>query len=45
MLARSIDEIEENARARREERVLQLVARLVPEYRRLDGPDAATVAS
>ena len=34
MLARSIDELEENARSRREERVLQLLARLVPEYRR-----------
>jgi len=34
MLARSIDELEENARARREERVLQLLGRLVPEYRR-----------
>ncbi|MBV9200648.1 MAG: polysaccharide biosynthesis protein [Alphaproteobacteria bacterium] len=33
MLARSIDELEENARARREERVLQLLERLVPEYR------------
>jgi len=34
MLARSIDELEEVARARREERVLQLLERLVPEYRR-----------
>ena len=34
MLARSIDELEENARVRREERALQLLARLVPEYRR-----------
>ena len=34
MLARSIDELEEHARARREERVLQLLERLVPEYRR-----------
>ena len=34
MLVRSIDEIEENARLRREERVLQLLERLVPEYRR-----------
>jgi FlaA1/EpsC-like NDP-sugar epimerase len=33
MLARSIDELEEVARARREERVLQLLERLVPEYR------------
>ena len=33
MLARSIDELEENARARREERALQLLGRLVPEYR------------
>jgi FlaA1/EpsC-like NDP-sugar epimerase len=42
MLARSIDELEENARARREERVLQLLERLVPEYRRsAAGPRAA----
>ena len=34
MLARSIDELEENARSRREERLLQLLGRLVPEYRR-----------
>jgi FlaA1/EpsC-like NDP-sugar epimerase len=32
MLARSIDELEENARRRREDRVLQLLERLVPEY-------------
>jgi FlaA1/EpsC-like NDP-sugar epimerase len=43
MLGRSIDELEENARARREERVLHLLARLVPEYRRTiaAGPSAA----
>jgi FlaA1/EpsC-like NDP-sugar epimerase len=35
MLARSIDELEENARARREGRVLQILERLVPEYRRI----------
>jgi FlaA1/EpsC-like NDP-sugar epimerase len=34
MLARSIDELEEHARRRREDRVLQLLERLVPEYRR-----------
>jgi len=34
MLARSIDELEAHARPRREERVLQLLERLVPEYRR-----------
>jgi O-antigen biosynthesis protein WbqV len=34
MLARSIDELEENARARREERILQILERLVPEYKR-----------
>jgi len=45
MLARSIDELEENARARREERMLQLLARLVPEYRRSSaGPSAAAAA-
>ncbi len=42
MLARSIDELEENARARREERVAQLLGRLVPEYRRTTlGPSTA----
>src|SRR5438067_10382565 len=35
MLARSIDELEENARARREARVFQILERLVPEYRRI----------
>jgi hypothetical protein len=34
MLARSIDELEENARSRREQRLLQILERLVPEYRR-----------
>jgi FlaA1/EpsC-like NDP-sugar epimerase len=34
MLVRSLDEIEENARLRREERVIQLLERLVPEYQR-----------
>lgn len=43
MLVRSIDELGENARARREERVLQLLGRLVPEYRRPPpAPSAAT---
>ena len=45
MLARAIDELEENARARREERLLQLLARLVPEYRRTtSGPSTAAVS-
>ena len=45
MLARSIDELEENARARREERLLQLLGRLVPEYRRgTSGPSAAAAS-
>jgi O-antigen biosynthesis protein WbqV len=45
MLARSIDELEENARARREERLLQLLARLVPEYRRTtSGPSTAAAS-
>jgi O-antigen biosynthesis protein WbqV len=35
MLARSIDELEENARARREARVFQILERLVPEYNRI----------
>jgi hypothetical protein len=33
VLARSIDELEEHARAGREARVLDLLHRLVPEYR------------
>jgi FlaA1/EpsC-like NDP-sugar epimerase len=42
MLARSIDELEEIARARRGERALQFLERLVPEYRRgAPGPRAA----
>jgi O-antigen biosynthesis protein WbqV len=42
MLTRSIDELEEVARSRREERVLQLLERLAPEYRRSTlGPRAA----
>jgi FlaA1/EpsC-like NDP-sugar epimerase len=42
MLARAIDELEEHARARRSARVLQLLERLVPEYRRgTDGSGAA----
>ncbi len=46
MLARLIDELEENARSRREERVLQILERLVPEYRRSTprpSPAAASV--
>jgi FlaA1/EpsC-like NDP-sugar epimerase len=34
LLARAIDELEEHARARREARVLDILAHLVPEYRR-----------
>ncbi len=45
MLARSIDELEENARSRREERVLQILERLVPEYRRGVPPPSAAAAS
>jgi FlaA1/EpsC-like NDP-sugar epimerase len=45
MLARSIDELEDTARARREERLLQLVERLVPEYRRIAPQPGAAVAS
>ena len=45
MLARSIDELEEVARSRREERVLQLLERLAPEYRRgAVGPRAAVAS-
>jgi FlaA1/EpsC-like NDP-sugar epimerase len=42
MLARSIDELEDQARLRREDRVLQLLEQVVPEYRRsTPGPRAA----
>jgi O-antigen biosynthesis protein WbqV len=42
MLARSIDELEEHARLRHVDRALQLLERLVPEYRRsTPGPRAA----
>jgi FlaA1/EpsC-like NDP-sugar epimerase len=42
MLARSIDELEDHARSRHEERVLQILERQVPEYRRSrPGPSAA----
>ncbi len=45
MLARAIDELEEHARARREERVLQILQRLVPEYRRrAPGPSSAAAS-
>jgi O-antigen biosynthesis protein WbqV len=47
MLARSIDELEEHARAGREARVLDLLHRLVPEYRSglPAGQDAPAVAA
>jgi FlaA1/EpsC-like NDP-sugar epimerase len=45
VLARSLDELEEAARSLREERMLQLLVRLVPEYRRsLLRPDAAVAS-
>ena len=45
MLARSIDELEEHARSRREERVLQILERLVPEYQRSTPRPSAATAS
>jgi O-antigen biosynthesis protein WbqV len=46
MLARSIDELDEHARAGHDERVLQLLERLVPEYRRSNaGSGGGAVAS
>jgi FlaA1/EpsC-like NDP-sugar epimerase len=47
VLARSIDEIEEHARAGREARVLDLLHRMVPEYRsdRETGREAPAVAT
>jgi hypothetical protein len=45
MLVRSIDELEENARLRRQERMVRLLERLVPEYRRsAPGPSAAAAS-
>jgi FlaA1/EpsC-like NDP-sugar epimerase len=45
MLARAIDELEEHARARRDARVLQLLERLVPEYRRSAARPGGVVAA
>jgi O-antigen biosynthesis protein WbqV len=45
MLARSIDELEEHARLRRGDRVLELLERLVPEYRRNTPGQRAAAAS
>jgi FlaA1/EpsC-like NDP-sugar epimerase len=45
VLARSIDELEEATRNRREERMLQLLERLVPEYRREPAPTAAAASA
>jgi len=45
MLVRSIDELEGNARARREDRILDLLERLVPEYRRSSAGPGAAAAS
>ena len=45
MLVRSIDELEEYARLRREDRVLGLLERLVPEYRRSTPRPSAAAAS
>jgi O-antigen biosynthesis protein WbqV len=45
MLVRSIDELDEHARLRREDRVLQLLQRLVPEYRRSTPGPSAVAAS
>jgi len=45
VLARAIHELEENAAARREDRVLDLFARLVPEYQRHRPPSSTVTAS
>jgi FlaA1/EpsC-like NDP-sugar epimerase len=45
MLARAIEELEEHARARREARALQMLERLVPEYRRHTPGPSAVAAS
>jgi FlaA1/EpsC-like NDP-sugar epimerase len=45
VLARSIDELEEQARARHEARVFGLLERLVPEYRRAESPNKGSTAA
>jgi FlaA1/EpsC-like NDP-sugar epimerase len=45
VMARSIDELEEQARAGNEARVLALLERLVPEYRRAATPDRGSAAA
>jgi FlaA1/EpsC-like NDP-sugar epimerase len=45
VLARSIDELEEAARGRREDRMMQLLERLVPEYRRRPSEPGEAVAA
>jgi FlaA1/EpsC-like NDP-sugar epimerase len=45
VMARSIDELEEQARAGNEARVLALLERLVPEYRRAAIPDRGSAAA
>ena len=45
MLVRSIDELEENAHLRREDRMLEILGRLVPEYRRSTTRPSAAAAS
>ena len=45
VLARSIDELEEQARAGHEARVLALLERLVPEYRRAGAEDRGSAAA
>jgi len=45
VMARSIDELEEQARAGNEARVLALLERLVPEYRRASPPDRGSAAA
>src|SRR5213082_4045153 len=45
VLARSIDELEEQARAGNEARALGLLHRLLPEYRRAASPDTGSAAA
>ena len=45
MLARPIDELEEHGPVRRDDHMLQLLERLVPEYRRSAAGPSAAVAS
>jgi len=45
MLSRSLDELSEHARERREDRLMALLRTLVPEYSRIAAPPARAAGS